>query len=358
MWQVIGQTKLIDSLRRSLADGRLAHAYLFVGPQHVGKMTLAITLAQALNCLAEDKPCGECPPCRRIASGKYSDVQVIGRADKPVGSRQSAVRGAGDYRLLTIDYRLSKEISIDQIREMQHNVSLKPYEGDQRLIIIDGAEHMSEEAANSLLKTLEEPPPSTTFILLAADEGSLLPTIVSRCQRLKLSPQPVGPLTQALMERWGTPSERADLLARLCHGCIGWAIRAIHNEEALAKRSEHLDSLISLSRGDVSERFAVAGQLATQFGKDRASVVERLELWLTWWQDLLLVKNGCGEFITNIDRREALQEAATQYSLSAIGGMLQSIRETTQQLEQNANPRLALEVLMLNIPLEREAIYA
>ncbi len=86
--------------------------------------------------------------------------------------------------------------------------------------------------------------------------------------------------------------------------------------------------------------------------------MERLELWLTWWQDLLLVKNGCGEFITNIDRREALQEAATQYSLSAIGGMLQSIRETTQQLEQNANPRLALEVLMLNIPLEREAIYA
>ena len=337
MWQVIGQTKIINALRRSLADGRLAHAYLFVGPQHVGKMTLAITLAQALNCPSEDKPCGECPSCRRIALGKHSDVQVIGGAETET-RRGSSVR-----------------IGIDQIREMQHNVSLKPYEGDQRLIIINGAEHMSEEAANSLLKTLEEPPPSTTIILLAADEGSLLPTIVSRCQRLRLAPQPVPAVKQALVERWGVPSERADLLARLCHGCIGWAISAIHNEEVLAKRSEHLDSLISLSRSDISERFAVAAQLAT---KDKASVREQLELWLTWWQDLLLMKNGCVEFITNMDRREALQEAATEYSLSAISGMLHSIRDTIQQLEQNANPQLALEVLMLNIPLEREASYA
>ena len=342
MWQIIGQTGAVNSLRRSLADGRLAHAYLFIGPQHVGKMTLAITVAQALNCPAEDKPCGECRSCRRIASGKHADVQVIGRAETET-RRGSSVR---------------KEIGIDQMREMQHNVSLKPYEGDQRLIIIDGAEHMSEEAANSLLKTLEEPPPSSTFILLVVDEGSLLPTIVSRCQRLKLSPQPLPVVKQALVERWGVPSESADLLARICHGCIGWAISAIHNEEALANRSAHLDSLISLSRGDISERFAFAARLATQFGKDRASVGKRLELWLTWWRDLLLMKNGCVEFIANTDRREALQEAAAQYPLSAIGGMLKSIRETIQQLEQNANPQLALEVLMLNIPFEREASYA
>jgi DNA polymerase-3 subunit delta' len=247
-----------------------------------------------------------------------------------------------------------KEIAIDQIREMQHTVSLKPYEGDHRLIIIDGAEHMSEEAANSLLKTLEEPPPSTTLILLAVDEGSLLPTILSRCQRLRLSPQPIPVVKQALVKRWGVPSESADLLARLCHGCIGWAISAIDNEEMLAKRSEHLDSLISLSGSDVSVRFAVAAQLA--FDKDKASVSKRLELWLTWWQDLLLVKNGCVEFITNMDRREALEHAAAEYPLSALAGMIRSIRETLQQLEQNANPQLALEVLMLNIP--SEASYA
>jgi DNA polymerase-3 subunit delta' len=162
---------------------------------------------------------------------------------------------------------------------------------------------------------------------------------------------------EALVERWGVPSESADLLARLCHGCIGWAISAIDNQEVV-KRSEHLDSLISLSGSDVSQRFAVAAQLATQFGKDRASVRERLELWLTWWRDLLLIKNDCGQFITNMDRREALQKAVSQYPQITISEVLKSIRETVQQLEQNANPQLALEVLMLNIPFEREAIYA
>lgn len=342
MWQVIGLNRPVNSLKRSLVEGRLAHACLFVGPQHVGKMTLAIILAQALNCPAEDKPCGECRSCRRIASGKHSDVQVIGRAETET-KRGSSVR---------------KEISIDQIREMQHNIILKPYEGNQRIIIIDGAEHMSEESANSLLKTLEEPPPSTTFVLLVVDEDSLLATILSRCHRLRLFPQSLPVVKHALVERWGVPSERADLLARLCRGCIGWAISVIDNEEELAKRSEHLGKLISLSRGDISERFAIAAQLATQFGKDRSSVGKRLELWLTWWRDLLLMKNGCVEFITNIDRKEAIEEAMAQYPLSDIGGMIKSIRETIQQLEQNANPQLALEVLMLNIPFERESNYA
>jgi len=340
MWRVIGQDKITDSLKHSLADGRLSHAYLLIGPQHIGKMCLAITLAQALNCFAEDKPCGECRSCYRIASGKHSDVQVIGREETKSGSS------------------IRKEISIDQIREMQRNVILKPYEGDNRVIIIDGAEHMSEEASNSLLKTLEEPPPNTIFTLLAVDDGSLLPTILSRCQRLRLSPQPLSVVKQELMERWGLPSERADLLARFSHGCIGWAISAADNGDALAKRSEYLDSLIAVSIGDITERFAVASRLAKQFAKDRALVGKHLELWLTWWRDILLMKNGCLEFIANMDRREVLEEAAARYPLSAVGGMIKSIRETIQHLEQNANPQLALEVLMLNIPFEGETNYA
>ncbi len=349
MWQIIGQTRAVNSLRRSLAGGRLAHAYLFVGPRHVGKMTLAITLAQALNCSSEEQPCGECRSCRRIAAGNHADVQVIGRAVK----RQESGRGTTDS-----SGGGSVRIGIDQIREVQHTVSLKPYEGDQRLIIIDGVEYMSQEAANSLLKTLEEPPPSTTFILLAVDEGLLLATILSRCRWLRLSPLPLPLVKQALVERWGVSSERAEHLARLCHGCIGWAVAAIDNEETLVNRSVHLDALIALSRGDVSERFDFAARLAAQFGRDRVVVGDRLDLWLTWWQDLLLVKSGCVEFITNMDRREALQEAAGQYPLSAISGMIKSIRQTMQYLEQNANPQLSLEVLMLEIPVEREESYA
>ncbi|TET38214.1 MAG: AAA family ATPase, partial [Dehalococcoidia bacterium] len=165
MWQVIGHEKAVALLERSMKGGKLSHAYLFVGPPHVGKMTLAMNLAQALNCRGEERPCGECPQCRRIARGVHADVQVIG-----------------------LEGRM--EIGIDQIREMQHAASLKPFEGRNRVFIIDGADHLSHEAANCLLKTLEEPPPNDQLILLAANERLLLPTVLSRCQKLELGPLP------------------------------------------------------------------------------------------------------------------------------------------------------------------------
>jgi len=342
MWQVIGQDKAVSSLERSLLEGRLSHAYLFVGPQHVGKMTLAINLAQALNCVSEDKPCGQCHSCRRIASGNHPDIRIVRRAEALDSEEPSQ----------------SKNIRIDQIRELQHSVNLKPYEGGWRVIIIDETEFMNEEAANALLKTLEEPPDSTIFVLIASDEGSLLPTILSRCQRLEVPLLPIQTVRQALVDKWGTPPERADLLARLSHGAIGWAISATRDDNMLEERSQNLESLIALTGSDITERFEFAADLAIQFGKNRALVRARLELWLTWWRDLLLLKNGCTKFVTNIDRQDILEQQAGKYSLNSIRGIIKSIQETMQHLEQNANPRLALEVLMLNINVEREKSYA
>src|SRR4030042_396604 len=132
MWQVLGHPKATTLLERSIQRGRLSHAYLFVGPPHVGKMTLALNLAQAVNCQAEDVPCGECASCRRIASGKHADVQIIG--------------------LISTE---KKEISIEQMREMQNSASLPPYEGKQKGFIIEKADLLPHEASNSLLKTLE-----------------------------------------------------------------------------------------------------------------------------------------------------------------------------------------------------------
>lgn len=339
MWQIIGQDKAIISLKRSFSEGRLSHAYLFVGPKHVGKIMLSINLAQALNCLSEDRPCGECSPCRRIASGNYPDVQLIQLAQNQENEQVPA----------------RKAISVNQIRDLQYNVNLKPYEGGYRVIIIDGAEYMSDGAANSLLKTLEEPPPSTVFILLTVDKGSLLPTILSRCQKIELPPLSPHIVKEALVKRCGIDPERAELLARACHGSIGWAISAIDDESILDERSHHLDNLIALSSSDISERFEFAANLATQFSKNRVAVRDRLQLWLTWWRDLLLVQGDCPEFIINNDQEEVLQQHIEQCGKNAIIRAIKSIQETMQQLEQNANPRLALEVLMLNIPyLEKE----
>ena len=314
---------------RSLKEGKLAHAYLFVGPKHVGKMTLALNLAQALNCEGEEKPCGHCSQCLRIGERKHADIQVI-----------------------ALDGRT--EIGIDHIREMQHAASLRPFEGRYRVFIIEGAEHLSHEASNCLLKTLEEPPPNVELILLAINERLLLPTVLSRCHRLELSPVSIPVVEQALIHRWGVPQERARVLARLSSGRLGWAVAAASDEGLISQRRENLATLCHLAHVGRGERFTYAAQLANQFSSNRESVQELLGLWLGWWRDLLLIKGGGGDYITNVDQEQTLQSQGQGYSLREIKGFIQSLNQARQQLEHNANPRLVLEVLMLALPRGKE----
>ena len=221
MWQVVGQTRAVSLLKRSLERQVVAHAYLFVGPPHVGKMTLALNLAQALNCEAAEPPCGQCLSCQKIADAKHADVQIIGLTTD--GNSTGAKPRA--------------EISIDQIRQMQHSASLPPFEGKYKVFIIDGAEQLSTEAANCLLKTLEEPVGKVIFILLATNDQFLPATVISRCQRLELSPPAVTEVEAALTSRWDIESPRAKLLARLSHGCLGWSLSATPADSLLQPRT-------------------------------------------------------------------------------------------------------------------------
>lgn len=328
MWQVIGHEKAVALLENSLKEEKLPHAYLFLGPRHVGKMTLAMSLAQALNCEGDEKPCGGCSQCQRIAGRKHADVQVIG-----------------------LDGR--SEIGIDQIREMEHSAGLRPFEGRNRVFIIDGAEHLSHEAANCLLKTLEEPPPNVELILLAANERLLLPTVVSRCHKLELRPLPIPIVEQVLVDRWQVVPERARVLARLSSGCLGWAVSALADERLLGERAERLSALLHLTSVGREERFAYAAQLANQFTKNRESVHEVLSLWVGWWRDLLLIKGGCGGFTTNIEQEATLYSEAESYSLKAVKAFIESLQRAMEELDYNANPRLVLEVLMLSMPFRK-----
>ncbi len=325
MWQVIGQDKILALLNDSLKKDNMAHAYLFVGPHHVGKRTLALNLAQALNCDSLNPPCGQCHSCRRILDHKHADVTSI-----------------------ELDSRM--EISIDDIRDLQRLANLPPYEGKHKVFIIDDAEYLSREAANSLLKILEEPPAKVVWLLLATEEQRLLPTIVSRCQRLELKPMPLKQTQKVLIESYSVEPGKAELLAHLCRGCLGWALSALANDDLLRQRSQKVAKLSSLTTAKTEQRFAYAQELATQFSQNRKSLAETMDAWLGWWHDLMLTKLGCREAITNIDYEEALEEQARVLSLNEIKKFVVNLCLVREEIGKNVNPRLALESLMLNLP--------
>ncbi len=340
MWDVVGHEQAVERLRRSLRAGHIAHAYLITGPARVGKTTLGLRLAQALNCAAADPPCGECASCRRIAAGLHPDVRVLSLETAGEGE-EGEERG----RPRTGE----KLIGIGQVRALQHEAALYPHEGRYRVFLILDAENLSPEAGNSLLKTLEEPPPRVVLLLTATDANMLLPTIVSRCQPLRLQPVAAAAIAAHLQAR-GIAKERAELVARLSGGRVGWAIAAVTDEEPLAERAAVLARLVPLIGAGPTQRMATAAQLANEFGRHRASVFLALDLWLTWWRDILLMQAGAAELLVNGDRLDELRTHAAGRDGAATGAYLARIVAARLQLEQNVNPRLALEGLLLSIP--------
>ena len=328
-WPIQGHEATVALLRHAVAAGRVAHAFLFTGPPAIGKFALASAFAQALNCTGEAAPCGHCRACRLIAQNRHPDVRVIQMPDD------------------------KREIGIDQIRTVLHEASLKPYEALWKAYIVRDAESMSEEAANCLLKTLEEPPPQVILMLTAPTPEALLPTLVSRCQPMPMHPLPISQIETALQTQFGCDPQRAGLLARLSNGRMGWAVQAAGDQTILEGRQRLLDRLAALSHATRVDRMAFAAEQAQRYGKDmpeRQSVHAVLDLWSTWWRDLLLAKAGCQNMMVNADRTDALQNETRRYSLGQVRAFLESLRAAGQHLRQNVNPRLALEVLVLSIP--------
>ena len=337
MWKIIGHERVVEALRRSVEQGRVSHANLFTGPPMIGKATLAMNLAQALNCLGEERPCGECVQCRRIREAKHADVQVIRL-------------GPG----LDEDDDSHKAILTEQIEGLQQAAALQPFEGRAKVFIIEAAELMSAAAANRLLKTLEEPPATVYMVLLADDQRRLLPTVTSRCRVYELRPVPLETIETALTRDHGVDAPEARRLARLAEGRPGWALAAARDAAVLEDREEDLNEIVELVSQSDHQRLAVAARMANRFGRRRAEVGQWLGLLLQWWRDLLLVKGGRPEMAVNADRLGTLEETAAELSLQAIADALRRVEEAADHLERNVNPRLALEVLMLHLPVARQ----
>jgi DNA polymerase-3 subunit delta' len=325
-------------LRRSVAAGRDAHAYLITGPPGIGKAVLALRLAQALNCEHPDcAPCFQCNTCRRIEHGNYPDVRIASMETQAAGLKaEEAAR--------------QKELKIGTVREWQRDITLRPYEGRRRVFILHDADYLNEEASNAMLKTLEEPPPFATM-LLVANRVNLLPTIVSRCQMIRLRPLPRQQVTRALMEHASLSHEQATLLAAWSGGRIGWALRIAAAPEEIQLRQERLQTLLALHQQPRSAAFRWAEERYQEYRSgQQALVFEWLELWQSWWRDVLLVSAGCPESITHTDRHEELQREAERCRLSEVYAFVARLGETSQQLRENVNPQLALENVLLHLP--------
>ncbi len=331
-WGLVGQERAVAALTGALAAGRAAHAYLFVGPERVGKHTLALKLAQALNCEGEEPPCDGCEPCRRIAAGIHADVQTVTVEEAEEDERR-------------------KGIHVSQIRELQRVTSLKPFQGRSRVVIIDPADEMNVSAQNAFLKTLEEPPPQVVFVLVTADESRLLPTIRSRCRRLELRLPSVADVETALRER-DVDEEQARLLARLSAGRIGWALEVAADPSLLERRQESLSQAGALASMSVAQRLELAERLAQEYRRRPEALLAQLEAWRDWWRDVLVVQAGAEDGVANVDRLPDLRRDAARLPRDEVAFFVRALQEARRYLGENAQPRLLMETLLLEAPRE------
>lgn len=335
-WDIDGHADVLAALSRHLAEGRVAHAYLFCGPRNVGKATTALRFAMALNCeAAGDAPCGTCRACRFIAEGKHPDVETLtlgGVCDEP----------DHDHSRET-----NRDIRICQIRRLQRVATLAPFEGRHRVAIVDPADRMNEATANAFLKTLEEPPARFVMVLVTDREEALLPTVRSRLRRMVFRAAPAAVIVEALERRTSVHHERAVELARAAGGRIGWALAAAVDPSVEERRREALDLVASLTAAATDERFRYAERLARRFSERRDDVYDALDAWETWWRDVLLVAAGREALVTNPSRLDTLRGQASQYRAEGALRVLSALRRTRRLLEDNVQPQPALERLTL-----------
>lgn len=325
MWNVIGHDDTVASLDAALRAGRLSRALLLTGPAGTGKTHLALELARALNCTGVAAPCGTCLHCRQIAHGAHPDVVLI---ERPEGKTM---------------------IQVDQVRDdLIDPASLRPFQGRMKVFIIVGAEDLSGNAADALLKTLEEPGPQVTIILTAGDPGALPATILSRCQVVLLHPVSPARLEAALRER-GQDEVSAARLARAAQGSVGWALRAVQNPKLLADQEATVTRLAQILEMDVPARLDLAESLTAE-RKDRTVLRRNLELLLLVGRDLLLLAGGQPAQFVGGELQSALSAQAARLSLADLHAFLTGLGLAMQRIDRNVDARLALEALFMRLP--------
>ncbi len=299
-----------DHLKDEMQSDRVVHAYLFTGPAGTGKRTLADICAQALLCKAsKDKPCGECPSCKRYSSGNHPDV----------------------HRIVP-----EKSIGVEAIRELIDALSVHSYEGGRRVVLIHRADKMTPQAQNALLKTLETPPGNAVFFLMTDQMTALLPTIISRCRIVRFSVLEEADAVRVLMKK-GLSQERSRLLARLSMGAVGQALEMNQSEQYWDVREQTLRALGMLHR---VEDVGMAA-LGLSENKDQAQMI--LDILELCARDIMVIQDADGAVIQT-DIQEVLPS-----DRFAGAQMLANVMEARRRLAGNVSWQSVLEMLFFDM---------
>lgn len=318
--ELLGQNKAITLLTRAVTSGRLAHAYLFAGPDGVGKNTAARALASVLLCRNPNglEPCGTCPGCRKYLSGNHPDLLRI----QPEGAA----------------------IKIDQIREMKKALSFSPFESRQRVVLIEDVHTMRREAGNSLLKVLEEPPANNLLILIGSTAGALLDTIVSRCQVIPFAALPIALAATVIhRHRPELDQEHCRTLAALADGCPGQAL-ALETEGTLALYEKLLERWLNPPRAR-GQQVEQALTLALEVAEAKEGMEPLLRLLRIFLKNVMAARTDATAFPFP---REVMQ-ARERWNLARLSAKMTAIDLAEQALARNCNRALTSEVLLLDL---------
>ncbi|MFO7784146.1 MAG: DNA polymerase III subunit delta' [Thermodesulfobacteriota bacterium] len=330
--EIVGQEAAVGFLKKVVSGTKIPHAYLFTGIAGIGKTTAALAFARALNCLdpVDGDGCGRCVPCRQIAGGNFPDLERI----RPDG----------------------RFIKIDQIRELTRRIGYKTVSGRYRVSLLEQAGTMTLEAANAFLKTLEEPPPGNILILDALDKKDLLPTILSRCQRVAFRPVPAKFLAAWLHEVNGVPEKTAAVLAGLSEGSVGRALRMAGSSELVDRRLDHLQTIMRLPEQSPTEILTAAARYAQQEKKrtgeredeDEGGLNGVLGLWKTWFRDMLVLRSsGPREVLVLGDEDGALKKTSATYTIDGLIESLLILERAQKDLSRSRNVELMMETTLL-----------
>lgn len=329
-WPIIGHKKIVQFLQKSIETGKIAHAYLFYGPENMGKKTTAKFFSQTLICEKNKGgvvnevnvkiPCGECQNCQNFLKDIHPDVVWVRKNEE------------------------NKNISIDQIRDLKEKIGLSSFTNSYKIIIIVNAEEMSVEAANSFLKILEEPPKKSIIILLANNLKNIPETILSRCQLLKFSLVAKCEIADYLKKEYHLSIKDSEEIAALALGHPGQAIKFLENKKFLEEYLVRQKKLIKIIESGLNERLKISAEIAKEDGINKI-----IAGWKNLIRDLILLKTNNGNLVVNLSFQNELKKLAEKFSFSQLYKIEKELDNLNFYLNQNINLRLALDNFVINI---------